>query len=109
MYNIINRFSRCQQSYQLFFCKQSKGCSNNNRKFSSLVVNNSKNKLCYPNVNNFTKRFYREDVSNRVRRHIIAALVVNQPGCLAQIANLFSARGFIHIKYHVIIISILKF
>ena len=30
---------------------------------------------------------------NIVRRHIMAALVVNQPGCLAQIANLFSARG----------------
>jgi hypothetical protein len=27
------------------------------------------------------------------RRHVIAALVVNQPGCLAEIANLFAARG----------------
>lgn len=27
-------------------------------------------------------------------RHLIAALVVNQPGCLAEIANLFSARGY---------------
>jgi acetolactate synthase-1/3 small subunit len=27
------------------------------------------------------------------RRHIIGALVVNQPGCLAEIANLFAARG----------------
>lgn len=26
-------------------------------------------------------------------RHIMSALVVNQPGCLAQIANLFAARG----------------
>eukprot|EP00644_Phytophthora_capsici_P002197 jgi/Phyca11/547990/estExt2_Genewise1Plus.C_PHYCAscaffold_270181 len=28
------------------------------------------------------------------RRHVIAALVVNQPGCLAEIANLFAARGY---------------
>ena len=28
------------------------------------------------------------------RKHIIAALVVNQPGCLAHIANLFAARGY---------------
>jgi glycine cleavage system regulatory protein len=28
------------------------------------------------------------------RRHVIAALVVNQPGCLAEIANMFAARGY---------------
>ncbi|KAL0592365.1 hypothetical protein ABG067_000473 [Albugo candida] len=28
------------------------------------------------------------------RRHVIAALVINQPGCLAEIANLFAARGY---------------
>ena len=33
------------------------------------------------------------DVST-ARKHIIAALVVNQPGCLAHIANLFAARGY---------------
>lgn len=33
------------------------------------------------------------------RRHVIAALVVNQPGCLAEIANLFAARGTLHVCY----------
>lgn len=28
------------------------------------------------------------------RRHVIAALVMNQPGCLAEIANMFAARGY---------------
>lgn len=32
--------------------------------------------------------------SSESRRHVIAALVVNQPGCLAEIANLFAARGY---------------
>ncbi|KAF0699962.1 Aste57867_9512 [Aphanomyces stellatus] len=32
--------------------------------------------------------------SNRTRRHVIAALVVNQAGTLAEIANLLSARGY---------------
>ncbi|OQS07820.1 acetolactate synthase small subunit [Thraustotheca clavata] len=31
---------------------------------------------------------------SRSRRHVIAALVVNQTGCLAEIANLFAARGY---------------
>lgn len=31
------------------------------------------------------------------RRHVIAALVVNQPGCLAEIANLFAARGMLSV------------
>lgn len=31
--------------------------------------------------------------SEASRRHVIAALVVNQPGCLAEIANMFAARG----------------
>lgn len=35
-----------------------------------------------------TPRFFSTE-----RRHVIAALVVNQPGCLAEIANLFAARG----------------
>lgn len=30
----------------------------------------------------------------RQRRHIISALVKNQPGLLAQVANLFAARGY---------------
>ncbi|KAE8910805.1 hypothetical protein PF005_g1619 [Phytophthora fragariae] len=33
-------------------------------------------------------------VSEQSQRHVIAALVVNQPGCLAEIANLFAARGY---------------
>jgi acetolactate synthase-1/3 small subunit len=32
-------------------------------------------------------------VAEQSQRHVIAALVVNQPGCLAEIANLFAARG----------------
>jgi hypothetical protein len=32
--------------------------------------------------------------ASAARKHIIAALVVNQPGCLAHIANLFAARGY---------------
>uniref|UniRef100_H3GJ23 Uncharacterized protein n=1 Tax=Phytophthora ramorum TaxID=164328 RepID=H3GJ23_PHYRM len=32
-------------------------------------------------------------VADQSQRHVIAALVVNQPGCLAEIANLFAARG----------------
>ncbi|KAL4095934.1 hypothetical protein PRIC1_009301 [Phytophthora ramorum] len=33
-------------------------------------------------------------VADQSQRHVIAALVVNQPGCLAEIANLFAARGY---------------
>ncbi|ETI40565.1 acetolactate synthase, small subunit [Phytophthora nicotianae] len=33
-------------------------------------------------------------VAEQSQRHVIAALVVNQPGCLAEIANLFAARGY---------------
>ncbi|CEG35481.1 acetolactate small subunit [Plasmopara halstedii] len=33
-------------------------------------------------------------VEKQSQRHVIAALVVNQPGCLAEIANLFAARGY---------------
>ncbi|TMW60615.1 hypothetical protein Poli38472_000657 [Pythium oligandrum] len=32
--------------------------------------------------------------SEQTRRHVIAALVMNQPGCLAEIANLFASRGY---------------
>ncbi|KAL4169893.1 hypothetical protein KRP22_010804 [Phytophthora ramorum] len=32
--------------------------------------------------------------ADQSQRHVIAALVVNQPGCLAEIANLFAARGY---------------
>ncbi|TDH65219.1 uncharacterized protein CCR75_009664 [Bremia lactucae] len=32
--------------------------------------------------------------AKQTQRHVIAALVVNQPGCLAEIANLFAARGY---------------
>lgn len=39
-----------------------------------------------------TARFFSSASENR--RHVIAALVVNQPGCLAEIANLFAARGY---------------
>ena len=27
-------------------------------------------------------------------RHVISALVINEPGVLAHVANMFSARGF---------------
>ncbi|KAI9906693.1 hypothetical protein PsorP6_004157 [Peronosclerospora sorghi] len=37
-------------------------------------------------------RFF--NTENHSQRHVIAALVVNQPGCLAEIANLFAARGY---------------
>ncbi|CAI5733424.1 unnamed protein product [Peronospora destructor] len=33
-------------------------------------------------------------LAHQSQRHVIAALVVNQPGCLAEIANLFAARGY---------------
>ncbi|KAG3016750.1 hypothetical protein PC121_g751 [Phytophthora cactorum] len=39
----------------------------------------------------FTRVF---SVAEQSQRHVIAALVVNQPGCLAEIANLFAARGY---------------
>ncbi|KAG3116966.1 hypothetical protein PI124_g10813 [Phytophthora idaei] len=39
----------------------------------------------------FTRAF---SVAEQSQRHVIAALVVNQPGCLAEIANLFAARGY---------------
>ncbi len=32
--------------------------------------------------------------SNRPKRHVISALVKNAPGLLAQVANLFAARGY---------------
>ncbi|KAG7396386.1 hypothetical protein PHYBOEH_002306 [Phytophthora boehmeriae] len=32
--------------------------------------------------------------SSQSQRHVIAALVVNQPGCLAEIANMFASRGY---------------
>lgn len=41
-----------------------------------------------------TPRFFSTE-----RRHVIAALVVNQPGCLAEIANLFAARGTLPVCY----------
>merc|ERR1711934_234081 len=31
---------------------------------------------------------------NRNERHVLAALVTNEPGCLAHIANTLSARGY---------------
>ncbi|KDO29135.1 acetolactate synthase [Saprolegnia parasitica CBS 223.65] len=40
------------------------------------------------------RRFSELTSSSRSRRHVIAALVVNQTGCLAEIANLFAARGY---------------
>lgn len=39
------------------------------------------------------KRFSTQSVATR---HVLAALVVNQPGCLSQIANLFAARGIMN-------------
>ncbi len=35
-----------------------------------------------------------EDASTRTQRHIIAALVANEPGVLAHVASMFAARGF---------------
>src|SRR6202167_5921991 len=32
--------------------------------------------------------------SSQVMRHVIAALVTNEPGVLAQVAGMFAARGF---------------
>src|SRR5690606_15381965 len=32
--------------------------------------------------------------SNLIMRHVIAALVMNEPGVLAQVAGMFAARGF---------------
>ncbi|RHY63575.1 hypothetical protein DYB38_008393, partial [Aphanomyces astaci] len=41
------------------------------------------------------RRLFNSDVaSTRIHRHVIAALVVNQAGTLAEIANLFAARGY---------------
>ncbi|CAK4077184.1 unnamed protein product [Aphanomyces euteiches] len=40
------------------------------------------------------RRTFNSDVASRTRRHVIAALVVNQAGTLAEIANLLSARGY---------------
>jgi acetolactate synthase-1/3 small subunit len=34
------------------------------------------------------------DNENGVMRHVIAALVINEPGVLAQVAGMFAARGF---------------
>lgn len=34
------------------------------------------------------------DTDNLVMRHVIAALVTNEPGVLAQVAGMFAARGF---------------
>lgn len=34
------------------------------------------------------------DETNEIRRHVLAALVTNEPGVLAQIAGMFAARGF---------------
>ncbi|MEO1235329.1 MAG: acetolactate synthase small subunit [Planctomycetota bacterium] len=34
------------------------------------------------------------DASDLVMRHVIAALVTNEPGVLAQVAGMFAARGF---------------
>lgn len=39
------------------------------------------------------KRFSTQSVATR---HVLAALVVNQPGFLSQIANLFAARGIMN-------------
>jgi acetolactate synthase I/III small subunit len=36
----------------------------------------------------------RTEPDNRPRRHVISALVKNVPGLLAQVANLFAARGY---------------
>ena len=33
-------------------------------------------------------------MSNKAKRHVISALVKNAPGLLAQVANLFAARGY---------------
>ncbi|CAI5726079.1 hypothetical protein KXD40_001976 [Peronospora effusa] len=42
-------------------------------------------------VKYFSRAF---SIADQSQRHVIAALVVNQPGCLAEIANLFAARGY---------------
>ncbi len=34
------------------------------------------------------------DLNQRSKRHVIAALVTNEPGVLAQVAGMFAARGF---------------
>ena len=34
------------------------------------------------------------DPNHRSKRHVIAALVTNEPGVLAQVAGMFAARGF---------------
>lgn len=34
------------------------------------------------------------DTNNTLMRHVIAALVTNEPGVLAQVAGMFAARGF---------------
>ncbi|CCI39274.1 unnamed protein product [Albugo candida] len=41
-----------------------------------------------------TSKLITSKASKATRRHVIAALVINQPGCLAEIANLFAARGY---------------
>uniref|UniRef100_A0AAV1VM23 ACT domain-containing protein n=1 Tax=Peronospora matthiolae TaxID=2874970 RepID=A0AAV1VM23_9STRA len=49
----------------------------------------------FPPSRTYPKSFSRAfRAAKQTERHVIAALVVNQPGCLAEIANLFAARGY---------------